>query len=44
MDVARHDEDISPELIATIESVHLICIDAHVALTFELRTDEAAPS
>ena len=32
VDVARHDEDISPELIATIESVHLICIDAHVAL------------
>ena len=32
VDVARHDEDISPELIATIESVHLVCIDTHVAL------------
>ena len=32
VDVARHDEDISPELIATIESVHLVCIDTNVAL------------
>ena len=32
VDVARHDEDISPELIATIASVYLVCIDTHVAL------------